>query len=95
MQLYVHDKLGSVTRPVRELKGFQKVKLKAGESREVTFELTAEDLAYHRADMSYGFEKGQFDVYVGGNSDASKRASFTLTESGQLAVPPPSMRGTL
>lgn len=78
VQLYVRDRVGSVTRPVRELKGFQKIELAAGESREVEFRLTPDDLAFWRADMTYGAEPGDFDVFVGGDATAALSASFTL-----------------
>jgi beta-glucosidase len=78
VQLYVRDLVGSVTRPVKELKGFQKINLAAGESRAVTFKLTATDLSFYRKDMTFGFEPGKFTVFVGGNSRDTKEASFIL-----------------
>jgi len=78
VQLYVHDRVGSVTRPVRELKGFRKIALAPGEARDVEFPLTPADLAFWRADMTFGPEPGEFDVYVGGDSTASLTAGFTL-----------------
>jgi beta-glucosidase len=78
VQLYVRDLIGSVTRPVKELKGFQKINLKANESKTVTFKLTASDLSFYRKDMSFGFEPGQFTVFVGGNSRDLKESSFIL-----------------
>ena len=75
---YVRDRVGSVTRPVRELKGFQKIALAAGEEREVAFTLTPADLAFWRADMTFGPEPGAFDVYVGDNADAALTAPFSL-----------------
>ena len=78
VQLYVRDLVGSVTRPVKELKGFKKLLLKAGESKEVTFNLTANDLAFHKRDMSFGAEPGAFKVFVGTNSDQVKEAGFVL-----------------
>ncbi len=80
VQLYVRDMVGSVTRPVRMLKGFEKVSLGAGESREVSFMLTTEDLSFHRADMTWGTEPGEFRVWIGGSSDASLETSFTISE---------------
>jgi beta-glucosidase len=79
-QLYVRDVVGSVTRPVRELKGFQRVTLKPGESREITFTLKPTDLAFTHADMSFAPEPGKFEVFIGGDSDAPKVAEFALTE---------------
>ena len=78
VQLYVHDLVGSVTRPVKELKGFKKVMLQPGESKEISFTLTQSDLSFYRRDMSFGTEPGKYDVFVGGNSDDLKKASFTL-----------------
>jgi len=80
-QLYVRDLVGSVTRPVKELKGFQSVVLEPGASKEVVFELTSEDLSFFRRDMSFGPEAGEFKVFIGGNSRDVKEASFRLEES--------------
>ena len=77
-QLYVRDLVGSVTRPVKELKGFQKVELKPGESRDVTFTLKASDLAFYTAAGKWEAEPGAFKVYVGGNSRDVKEAGFRL-----------------
>ncbi len=78
-QLYVRDLVGSVNRPVRELKGFQKVQLEPGQSKTVTFELSARDLAFYRKDMSFGAEAGEFKVFVGTSSATENGASFRLT----------------
>ena len=78
VQLYVRDLVGDVTRPVRELKGFERVRLNPGESRTVTFELDAADLAFYGQDMTLITEPGQFHVWVGGSSDTDLRAEFTL-----------------
>lgn len=78
VQLYVRDRVGSVTRPVRELKGFEKIHLAAGESRTVEFSLTAKDLAFWRANMTFGTEPGEFDVFVGADATASMTATFVL-----------------
>ncbi|HEU5078906.1 MAG TPA: glycoside hydrolase family 3 N-terminal domain-containing protein [Opitutaceae bacterium] len=83
VQLYVRDLIGSVTRPVRELKGFQKVFLKKGESRDIDFTLSPQDLAFYRADMTFGPEPGDFQVFVGGDSDATLHASFALAGSDE------------
>jgi beta-glucosidase len=80
VQLYVRDLVGSVTRPVKELKGFQKVMLKPGESRTLQFTLSDRDLAFHRADMSYGAEPGEFKLWIGPSSAEGNEASFTLTD---------------
>ncbi len=65
VQLYVRDEVASVTRPVRELKGFQKIALRAGESRRVQFTLTAEQLKFYDRDMKWMIEPGTLNVYVG------------------------------
>lgn len=78
VQLYTRQRVGSVTRPVRELKGFQKIQLAPGEARDVSFQLTPEALAFWRADMTFGPEAGKFDVFVGPDSTARLSASFTL-----------------
>lgn len=78
VQLYVRDRVGSVTRPVRELKGFQKITLAAGAGQEVEFKLTPTDLAFWRANMTFGPERGDFDVYVGDDATASLSAPFAL-----------------
>lgn len=75
-QLYVRDVVGSVTRPLRELKGFQRVALKAGESRELEFVLTPDDLAFVHADLSFAPEAGKFEVFLGGDATAPKIGEF-------------------
>lgn len=78
VQLYIRDLVGSVTRPVKELKRFEKVLLQSGEQKVVTFTLTVDDLAFYRRDMSFGAEPGKFEIYIGGNSRDVKSASFEL-----------------
>lgn len=78
VQLYIRDVVGSVTRPVKELKGFDKIFLKAGESKIVTFTITPELLKFYNYDLKYVFEPGDFDVMIGGNSRDVKSARFTL-----------------
>lgn len=78
VQLYVRDLVGSVTRPVKELKGFEKVTLKAGESRQVTFHLHEEDLRFYDHAMNLTSEPGNFKVYVGGNSIDVLEEEFEL-----------------
>ena len=80
IQLYTRQLVGSTTRPVKELKGFQKLYFDKGQSREVTFTLTSEDLAFYRADMSWGSEPGEFQVFVGTASDQVQMAEFELVE---------------
>ncbi len=80
VQLYVRDLVGSVTRPVLELKGFQKIMLKAGESREVTFTLTANDLRFYDRQMNFTYEPGDFDIFVGTHSADTKSVRVKLVE---------------
>ena len=68
VQLYTHQLTGSITRPVKELKGFQKITLAPGEARTVSFTLTPNDLKFYNADLRYGWEPGDFDIMIGGNS---------------------------
>ena len=78
VQLYIHDLVASVTQPVKELKKFQKIFLKSGESKEVTFSLSSEDLKFYNSDLKYIYEAGDFKVFVGGNSRDVKEADFKL-----------------
>ncbi len=80
VQMYVRDLVGSVTRPIKELKGFEKIFLKKGESREVIFSITPELLAFHRADMTFAPEAGDFKLFIGRNSSDLKETTFTLIE---------------
>lgn len=77
-QLYIRDLVGSVTRPVKELRGFKRVFLKKGQSEQITFSLTNSDLAFYRKDMSWGSEPGTFEVFVGSNSETQYKMSFVL-----------------
>ena len=77
-QLYVHDLVGTLVRPVKELKGFRKIFLKAGESKTVTFTLRADDLAFTNQQMIHQAEPGKFEVFVGDNSASGLSASFEL-----------------
>lgn len=81
VQLYLHDKVASVAPPVRELKGFQKIYLESGESKEVIFTITNEALKFYRKDMTFGSEPGEFMVFVGGNSRDTQSAEFVLEET--------------
>ena len=78
VQLYIRDLVGSVTRPVKELKGFEKIFLKAGESRKVSFSITPELLKFYNYDLHFVCEPGDFDVLIGGNSRDVKKARFLL-----------------
>jgi beta-glucosidase len=97
VQLYIQDKTASVTRPVRELKGFQKIMLSKGESKTVQFRITVADLAFYNLDMDYVAEAGEFNVFIGTDSTTSNQAAFRLTDSVQLqsamAITQPQSRG--
>ena len=78
VQLYIRDKVAESTRPVKELKGFQKVFLKAGESREITFKITPDLLKYYNYELQYVAEPGAFDLMIGTDSQHVKTATFVL-----------------
>lgn len=78
VQLYTRDKVASVTRPVKELKKFEKVFLRVGESKDVTFHLTVDDLRFYNNKLEYVYELGDFDIFVGGNSATDMKLSFEL-----------------
>ena len=68
VQLYISDPVASISRPVKELKGFQKIMLKPGESREVSFSITTDALKFYNSELKYDWEAGEFGIQVGGNS---------------------------
>jgi beta-glucosidase len=76
VQLYIRDVVGSVTRPVKELKGFQKVFLKAGESKTVEFIISPNDLKFYNYDLKYDWEAGDFEIMIGGNSRDLKKSKI-------------------
>jgi beta-glucosidase len=78
VQLYVRDMVGSVTRPVKELKGFEKIFLKPGERKTLVFEIDHEDLAFYTKSMEYKAEPGDFKVFTGTSSEDLKSANFEL-----------------
>jgi len=78
VQLYIQDLVGSVTRPVKQLKGFQKIHLAKGESKEIVFKVSVNDLKFYNKDLKYVYEPGEFKVYVGTNSRDVKEGKFTL-----------------
>jgi beta-glucosidase len=80
-QLYVRDLVGNVTRPVRELKGFRRLRLQPGESVTVDFELHTDDLAFHGRDNALIVEPGEFHAWVGGSSATELRVEFRLVDS--------------
>ena len=77
VQLYLADPVASVTRPVEELKHFQKVFLKPGETRQLSFDITTEDLKFFNSSLKWDWEPGKFLIYIGGDSQTVKRAEFT------------------
>lgn len=77
-QLYVRDRVGSVTRPLRELKGFERVALQPGETRRVQFDLHPQDLQFTRLDGTWGWEPGRFEVWVGPDSTRGLHGEFDL-----------------
>lgn len=78
VQLYTRDLVGSITRPVKELKGFQKVALRPGETKTVTFQLSPADLKFYNSDIKLVNEAGDYQIFVGGSSDKVKDGQFTL-----------------
>jgi len=78
VQLYIRDLVGSVTRPVKELKGFRKVMIRKGETMTLTFSLSQKDFSFYRQDMSFGTEAGDFDIFVGPASDTQNKVRVTL-----------------
>ncbi len=89
VQLYLHDEVGSVTRPVKELHGFRRVHLGAGERRLVSFTIGIQDLAFHDATLTRVAEPGSFTVFVGGSSETGQQARFRLetTDGRPVRVP--------
>lgn len=80
VQMYVQDLVGSVTRPVKELKGFKKIMLKRGEEKTVNFIINEKSLRFTSADMTFKSEPGKFKVYVGTNSNDVKESEFELVD---------------
>ena len=78
VQLYIHDQVAGISRPVKELKGFQRIHLSAGESKDVTFQITPELLKYYNYNLEYILDPGTFDLMIGPNSSNLKKVSFTV-----------------
>ena len=76
VQLYLNDPVASVTRPVKELKMFQKVFLLPGETKELTFLITPENMKFYNNQLKWDWESGKFNVYIGTNSEEVMQASF-------------------
>ena len=83
VQLYISDKYSSITRPVKELKAYQRVSLKPGESKEVIFELNKSAFAYYDSEMNYIVEAGDFDILVGNSSrdEDLKNTNFNVEKT--------------
>jgi len=77
VQLYIRDLVGSITRPVKELKGFQKIELKAGETKTVSFNITTNDLKFYNSDIKYDWEAGDFEIMIGSSSNDVKKAKVS------------------
>ena len=75
VQLYIRDLVGSITRPVKELKGFKKVEINAGEIKTVTFSITPEDLKFYNSDLKFDWESGDFEIMIGTSSADVKKAT--------------------
>ncbi|SEG56904.1 beta-glucosidase [Halpernia humi] len=80
VQLYIRDLVGSISRPVKELKGFQKIYLKAGESKKVVFKISPEDLKFYNNDLKYDWESGDFEIMVGTNSHDVQKIKINWTK---------------
>ena len=79
-KLYIRDLIGTVTRPVKELKGFQKIFIKKGETVTVDFKISIEDLKFYNYDLDYIAEDGDFEIFVGTDSNTTRKAVITLTQ---------------
>lgn len=84
VQLYIHDVAASISRPVKELKGFQRISLKKGEKRTIEFTLTPKDLSFIGNDLKLTLEDGDFKVYVGNSSDANLEETFTVSRTATV-----------
>jgi len=78
VQLYLHDKIASITPPIKQLKAFQKISLKKGESKDVVFNITHNDLLFYDENLKLVAEPGEFEVMIGSNSRDTKSVSFSL-----------------
>jgi beta-glucosidase len=78
VQLYIRDLAGDVTRPVKELKGFKKLLVKKGETVTVTFSISTGDLLYYHKDMSYTYDPGDFELFIGPNSSEGMVTRFSI-----------------
>jgi beta-glucosidase len=81
VQLYIRDIIGSTTRPVKELKGFEMVALQPNETKTITFTITEEMLAFYTANNKWETEAGDFKVFIGGSSDQTIEANFEFIKT--------------
>lgn len=80
--MYIRDRVSSVTRPIKELKGFQRINLQPGETKTVTLDITPEHLAFYDIDMNYVVEPGEFEIMVGNSSRDQDLQKVLLTVAG-------------
>ncbi|MBN1542327.1 fibronectin type III-like domain-contianing protein, partial [candidate division KSB1 bacterium] len=80
VQLYIRDQVGDVTRPVKELKGFQRIELTPGEEKTVVFQLSTDDLSFFNQKMERVTEPGLFTVWIAGDSDSGLKGEFEVVE---------------
>ena len=78
VQLYIRDMVASISRPVKELKGFQRIHLAAGESKEVSFDITPDMLKFYNADLKHVIEPGDFQIMIGTNSKDVKTLKLNV-----------------
>ena len=78
VQLYIRDKVASISRPVKEQKAFRRIHLAAGESQDVSFQITPDMLKFYNADLQYVLEPGEFDIMVGSNSRDTKNGTISV-----------------
>ena len=78
VQLYIRDMVASISRPVKELKGFQRIHLAAGESKEVSFDITPDMLKFYNADLKHVIEPGDFQIMIGTNSKDVKTMKLNV-----------------
>ena len=86
VQLYIRDKVSSATRPVKELKGYQRVALKAGETKTVSFTIDAKSLAFYDINMAYCVEPGAFIIMTGSSSNDKDLKSTTLEVNNRIEL---------
>jgi beta-glucosidase len=87
VQLYIRDLAGSITRPVKELRGFERVTLQPGEKRRLEFQLTSEHLGFYNRDMRFVVEPGEFKVFVSNSSEGGLESNFTVTQAKNVTRP--------